>query len=162
MQDTRYNGQDGPTLLEAENARKLWNHIRALEALEEQKAEIAEDIKCRKEIVKNDGFDNNIVGVILKRRKAGEGMTLAADNLLSLYETALKDQGALPLEQTRRTRQAEERPSIAEVSERLHGPVALSEEDAVVIPAKEDEDPEIARVRQQLRDQERADNDDPF
>lgn len=160
MDSTRYNGE-GPTLLEAENARKLWNHIRALEALEEQKAEVAEDIKCRKEIVKADGFDTNIIGVILKRRKAGEGMTLAADNLLSLYETALRDQGALPLEQTRRPREAEERPSIAEVSVKLHGIQALSEDDAVVIPAKDDEDPEIARVRQQLRDAERAGHD-PF
>jgi hypothetical protein len=54
----RHNG--GP--LNDDDARKLWNHIRALENLEEQKADINLDVKARKELAKADGFDTNIVG----------------------------------------------------------------------------------------------------
>jgi uncharacterized protein (UPF0335 family) len=89
----RHNG--GP--LNDDDARKLWNHIRALENLEEQKADLNLDIKTRKELAKGDGFDTNILGVILKRRKQGFGATAAADNLIRLYEEALEEQKLLPL-----------------------------------------------------------------
>ncbi|HEV2079425.1 MAG TPA: GapR family DNA-binding domain-containing protein [Allosphingosinicella sp.] len=112
----RHNG--GP--LNDDDARKLWNHIRALETLEEQKAEVAEDIKCRKEIVKADGFDTNIVAIILKRRKAGQGQTSAADNLLQLYEDALAEQKVLPLEETKRPKEGGRR-TIEQIAEDLHG-----------------------------------------
>jgi uncharacterized protein (UPF0335 family) len=91
--DRRHNG--GP--LDDDDARKLWNHIRALESLEETKADLNLDIKTRKELAKADGFDTNIVGVILKRRKQGYGATAAADSLIRLYEEALEEQRALPL-----------------------------------------------------------------
>jgi hypothetical protein len=77
------------------------------------------DIKARKDLAKNDGFDNNIMAVILKRRKAGEGQTLAADNLLRLYEEALEAQGALPLERTRALHT--QRRSTEQVANDLHG-----------------------------------------
>jgi uncharacterized protein (UPF0335 family) len=105
--------------LDPDQAQKLWNHIRALETLEEAKADLNLDIKARKELAKADGFDNNIMAVILKRRKVGEGQTLAADNLLRLYEEALEQQGALPLERTRTT--VSVRRSIEEIAEDLHG-----------------------------------------
>jgi uncharacterized protein (UPF0335 family) len=37
------------------------------------------DVKARKELAKADGFDTNIVGVIVKRRKIGNGETRVAD-----------------------------------------------------------------------------------
>ena len=126
----RHNG--GP--LNEDDQRKLWNHIRALETLEEQKAEVAEDIKCRKEIVKADGFDTNIVGIILKRRKAGKGQTSAADSLLQLYEEALQEQGALPLEETKRPKESEERRTPEQIAEDLHGPQALSGDELEPVP----------------------------
>jgi uncharacterized protein (UPF0335 family) len=114
----RHNG--GP--LNDDDARKLWDHIRALENLEEQKADIGLDIKARKELAKADGFDPNIVGVILKRRKIGSGETRVADDLIRLYEEALEEQGALPLEQTR-TRHPQRR-STEQIAQDLHGEAA--------------------------------------
>lgn len=105
--------------LSTDEQQKLWNHIRALENLEEQKNDLNLDIKARKELAKADGFDTNIVAVILKRRKAGEGQTLAADNLLRLYEEALEAQGILPLERTRT--QHTPRRSTEQVANDLHG-----------------------------------------
>jgi uncharacterized protein (UPF0335 family) len=105
--------------LDDDQAKKLWGHIRALENLEEQKADLNMDIKARKELAKADGFDNNIMAVILKRRKIGEGQTLAADNLIRLYEEALEQQGALPLERTRTVQP--QRRSTEQIAEDLHG-----------------------------------------
>jgi uncharacterized protein (UPF0335 family) len=105
--------------LSDEEQQKLWNHIRALENLEEAKADLGLDIKARKELAKADGFDTNILGVILKRRKAGEGQTLAADNLLRMYEEALEQQGVLPLERTRS--QHTTRRSTEQIANDLHG-----------------------------------------
>lgn len=121
----RHNG--GP--LSEDDARILWDHVRAREVLDEQKAEIALDIKARKDLIKADGFDNNIVDVILKRRKTGAGMTREADNLVWLYESALEEQGALPLEQTRKARAAAERRTTEEIADDLHAqsqPVTLN------------------------------------
>lgn len=115
------HGVGGNSSLDEEQQHKLWNHIRALEVLDGLKADIAEDIKTRKEIAKGDGFDVNIIGVVLKRRKAGEGQTSAADSLLQLYEAALREQKALPLEQTRRPPEADDRRTAGEVAEDLHG-----------------------------------------
>lgn len=111
----RHNG--GP--LSDDDARKLWDHVRALENLDEQIADIRLDVKARKELAKTDGFDPNILAVILKRRKAGEGQTRAADTLLQLYEEALEEQGVLPLERTRK--QLAERRSTEQIAEDLHG-----------------------------------------
>ena len=111
----RHNG--GP--LSDEDALKLWGHVRALENLEEQKADLNLDIKARNELAKADGFDVNIVKAILKRRKIGAGETRVADDLLALYEEALREQGVLPLERTR-TQQPQRR-STEQVAQDLHG-----------------------------------------
>lgn len=124
----------GEGTLDAEQQRLLWNHVRAIEALNVQVDELREDIAARKSIAKENGFDVNILMAIIKRRKLGEGQTLAADNLIGLYEEALQNQGALPLERTREDPNAEERLTMAEASRRLHGEQALSEEEAVVVP----------------------------
>lgn len=111
----RHNG--GP--LNDDDARKLWNHVRAVENLEEQKADIASDITARKALAKADGFDPNIVMAVVKRRKIGSGETYQADTLVRLYEAALEEQGALPLEQTRTIHS--QRRSTEQIAQDLHG-----------------------------------------
>lgn len=110
----RHNG--GP--LSDEDARKLWDHVRALEVLEEQVAEVRLDISTRKSLAKADGFDTNIVAAIIKRRKLGEGETRLVDSMVRLYEEAIVEQGALPLEE--RKRQAPVRKSVEDIAEELH------------------------------------------
>lgn len=128
----RHNG--GP--LSDEDCRKLWDHVRALEVLEEQAAEIRLDQKARKELAKNDGFDTNMLAVILKRRKIGEGETMKADELIRIYEEGLRDQGALPLEQPRQS--PPPRRTVDEIAEALHG------EPAPEMPEKADKTVEEA------------------
>ncbi len=108
---------NGP--LSDDDARKLWGHVRALEVLEEQAQEVRDDVKARKELSKADGFDTNILAIIIKRRKIGNGESRAADTLTKLYEEALDEQGALPLEETRRTR--DQRRTTEEIAQDLHG-----------------------------------------
>jgi len=113
-------GNGGP--LNDDAAAKLWGHVRAFEVLDAQMQEIRDDVAARKDLAKADGFDNNILQVILKRRKVGAGQTREADNLVKLYEEALIEQGALPLEETNRlSRQPEDRRSPDEIAESLHG-----------------------------------------
>ncbi len=115
----RHNG--GP--LSDDDRRKLWDHVRALEVLEEQEAEIRLDKKARKELAKADGFDTNILAVILKRRKIGEGETMKAGEMIRIYEEGLREQGALPLERTRQPA-APPRRTVEEIAEALHGEAA--------------------------------------
>jgi DNA segregation ATPase FtsK/SpoIIIE-like protein len=112
----RHNG--GP--LNDEDAQKLWGHIRALEVLEAQKEEISVDTKARKELAKSDGFDTTILQAVLKRRKNGKGESLVYDELVKLYENALEDQGALPLEERRKQKPIERR-NPDDIAEELHG-----------------------------------------
>ena len=133
----RHNG--GP--LSDDMAGKLWGHVRALEALDEQAQEIRDDQKARKELAKADGFDNNILTAIIKRRKVGQGETLAADHMVRLYEEALQDQGALPLEQTRIT-PAPTRKPLEQIARELHGqdlPPSEREDDAIAAARSLDE-----------------------
>lgn len=122
----RHNG--GP--LSDVDAQKLWGHVRALEVLEEQKTDIALDTKVRKELAKADGFDNNILAAILKRRKIGEGETRAADDMVHLYEEALREQGALPLEQTKE--RSVPRRTTEEIAEQIHGEALPDADDNTV------------------------------
>lgn len=62
---------NGP--LSDDDAGKLWNHIRALENLEEQKADLNLDVKARKELAKADGFDTNILAVHPKAEEGRRG-----------------------------------------------------------------------------------------
>jgi DNA segregation ATPase FtsK/SpoIIIE-like protein len=112
----RHNG--GP--LNDEDAQKLWGHIRALEVLEAQKEEVSVDTKARKELAKSDGFDTTILQAVLKRRKNGKGESLVYDELVKLYENALEDQGALPLEE-RRKQKPIQRSKPDDIAEELHG-----------------------------------------
>jgi uncharacterized protein (UPF0335 family) len=111
----RHNG--GP--LSDDDARKLFDHVRACEILDEQMEEVREDRKARKALAKADGFDPNILEAIVKRRKLGQGETRVADSLIRLYEEALIEQGALPLEDSRRV-EPPVRSSVEDISQRLH------------------------------------------
>lgn len=122
----RHNG--GP--LSDEMAEKLWGHVRALEIFAEQKADIGEDEKARKALAKADGIDTNILAAIIKRRKLGAGETATADQLVRIYEEALEDQGALPLEQTRIT--PAPRRTVEEIATETHG------QDAPEMPERAD------------------------
>ncbi|AYJ85749.1 DUF2312 domain-containing protein [Sphingomonas paeninsulae] len=77
-------------------ATALFHHIRALENLQEVKDEAASDFNERKKLCKEDGFDTNVVTAILKRRKNGEGQTLAFDDLLREYEEAIEEERRFP------------------------------------------------------------------
>jgi uncharacterized protein (UPF0335 family) len=71
-----------------------------LDASNEDKAEIFKEAK-------SDGFDTNVMKVIIKRRRNGEGATEEADALLAIYERALKD-GGPTRRRTRARRRGEE------------------------------------------------------
>ena len=106
--------------LSLEEQRKLWDHVRAREALNEAMEEVRLDIAARKELMKADGFDVNMVELIIKRRKVGEGETRKADDMVRIYEDGLREQGALPLEKTR-TAAPPSRRSLDEIARELHG-----------------------------------------
>ena len=72
-------------------AEALYQHILSLERLQEAKDEAGADFNERKKLVKEDGFDTNVVAAILKRRKNGQGQTVAFDQLLAEYEDMLED-----------------------------------------------------------------------
>lgn len=112
----RHNG--GP--LSDDMRRKFWDHVRAREVLNEQMDEVRLDIGARKELAKADGFDVNILEAVIKRRKAGEGETMAGDQMIRVYEDALREQGALPLEQTRKPTPPPRRP-VEDIAHDLHG-----------------------------------------
>ena len=79
--------------MDHETSTKLFNHVRALDALDEQKSELQDDIKQRTELLKADGFDPDVTKAIRKRRKAGVGQTMAFDALVEEYEDALREKG---------------------------------------------------------------------
>ena len=83
--------------LTSNRAAALYNHIRALEKLQEAKDDAAADYNQRKALAKEDGFDTNVMAAILKRRKNGEGQTLAFDELLREYEQFIEDAKEQPL-----------------------------------------------------------------
>lgn len=89
-------------------ASALFNHIRHLEKLQEAKDEAAADYNERKKLAKEDGFDTNVIAAILKRRKNGEGQTVAFDELLREYEDAIEEQKKLPLDEQLTERLREE------------------------------------------------------
>lgn len=78
-------------------AQALYNHVLALERLQEAKDEAAADYNERKKIAKEDGFDTNVLAAILKRRKNGDGQTMEFDRLLREYEDAIEVQRDAPL-----------------------------------------------------------------
>lgn len=78
-------------------AAALYAHLLALEKIQEAKDDAAADYNERKKIAKEDGFDTNVLEAIKKRRKNGEGQTIAFDRLLREYEEAIEVQRDVPL-----------------------------------------------------------------
>lgn len=136
----RHNG--GP--LSEDDTRKLFNHIRAIEVIEEAEQDLRDDKKVRKELAKKDGFDPKILDVIVKRRKLGAGETRASDTLIKMWEEALDDEGVLPLEQTRIT--APPRRTLDEISQQTHG-VELG---AAAPPGKETLEEALERTKREF------------
>ena len=78
--------------------------IEAIERLEEEKAEIAEQIKERKNALAAEGFDRKVVNAVLKRRKMTPEQRQEFDALLNIYEGAMGDLGDTPLGEAARRR----------------------------------------------------------
>lgn len=107
--------------LDSEQQRKLWDHVRYLENQEQAAQDIRDDVAERKKLAKSDGFDPNILAAVIKRRKLGKGQTRQADSLVRMYEQALEDAGVKPIEDARPRREADERRSLEEIDQALHG-----------------------------------------
>lgn len=75
----------------ASRGELLYNHLLALERLQEAKDDVAGDYNERKKLVKEDGFDPNVVEAIKKRRKNGRGQTMAFDEMMAEYEDLITD-----------------------------------------------------------------------
>lgn len=83
----------------ANRAVVLFDHFKAIIALDEAKQEAAADFNERMAIVKRDGFDRNMMAFLLKRHKAGRGQSMAFDVMLQDYEKAINSQAGLGLDQ---------------------------------------------------------------
>lgn len=72
-------------------AASLFNHILAVERLEDEKADIAADINERIKIaVDVDGFDKTALKEIIKRRKKGTDACATMDAMITDYEDMLQ------------------------------------------------------------------------
>ena len=76
-------------VMENDSSKKLMLHITSLENLNDEKAGIGEGITERLKMAKSDGFDTGIIKAIMKRRKAGKGLTALADDLIETYEAMI-------------------------------------------------------------------------
>ncbi len=83
--------------LQNDTSKKLAVYIDRLERLNAEKEGIGKDINDVLKEVGNDGFDKNIVKMILKRRKLGAGQCAVIDDLVVTYEAAIIRQGELML-----------------------------------------------------------------
>lgn len=79
----------------------LKSYIERIEALEEEKKGISDDIADVYKEAKNEGYDPAVMKVVVKRRKMSDAERVAADMLLDTYESNLEEQFELPIEQRR-------------------------------------------------------------
>ncbi len=79
--------------LQNDKSKKLAGFIASLEQVAGEKAELAEAENAILKEVTGEGFDKNVVKMILKRRKLGDGQTAVIDDLVASYEAAIKRQG---------------------------------------------------------------------
>jgi uncharacterized protein (UPF0335 family) len=76
--------------LTTEEGQQLYEHIRAIEALEEEKQEIADDISERKTLCcERLPINKDVLQFVLKRRKAGRSTCGNFDSMLELVEEAI-------------------------------------------------------------------------
>jgi uncharacterized protein (UPF0335 family) len=71
------------------SADELKLHIEAIETLEAQKADIADEIKDRYALAKSDGYDPKIMRKVITLRKMEKDARDEADALLETYRAAL-------------------------------------------------------------------------
>lgn len=76
----------GDNSVNPEAAKELQRYVARIEALEQEKAERAEDIKEVYVEVKSKGFDVKIVRELIKRRKMDPADREEHDEMLSVYE----------------------------------------------------------------------------
>lgn len=79
--------------LQNDKSKKLAGFIASLEQVAREKADLAEAENAILKEVTGEGFDKNVVKMILKRRKLGAGQTAVIDDLVASYEAAIKRQG---------------------------------------------------------------------
>lgn len=76
--------------LTKEEAVQLYEHIRAIESLEEEKKEISDDINERKTLCCEAlPINKDVLNFVLKRRKAGRSTCGNFDTMLELVEEAI-------------------------------------------------------------------------
>lgn len=77
--------------LTREEGEQLYAHIRAIEALEEEKTEISNDINERKTLCcERLPVNKDVLNFVLKRRKAGRSTCGNFDQMLELVEEAVQ------------------------------------------------------------------------
>lgn len=71
------------------SAAELKAHIEAIEKLNEDKADIASDIRDRFTIAKTQGFDPKIMRIIIRRRAMEAAVRMEQDALVDTYSRAV-------------------------------------------------------------------------
>ena len=74
---------------------QLRNFVDLIERLEQEKADIADDIKDLYSEAKSLGYDVKILRKVIARRRKGENAQREEDELLEVYEAAISGQGNL-------------------------------------------------------------------
>lgn len=78
--------------LTREQAEKLYEHVRAIESLEADKKDIADDIAARKVLVTESmPVQKDVLDFVLKRRKHSKGILSNFDTMLQLVEEAIAE-----------------------------------------------------------------------
>ena len=93
----------GEIEMEMSSQQKLFNHVRCLERLDDEIKDLQSDKSERKELAKSDGFDVTVIAWVMKRRKAGDGLTRTFDDLTAEYEEAISSQKHLQFSDTKVT-----------------------------------------------------------
>lgn len=68
---------------------RLQSFVDRIERLEEEKANLAADIREVKAEAKGEGFDAKVLNEVLRRRKKSKAEVEEMDNLVEIYEHAL-------------------------------------------------------------------------
>jgi len=88
--------------LTREEATALYEHLRAIESLEADKADIQRDITERKTLVTESlPVQKDVLDFVLKRRKHSKGILNNFDTMLQLVEEAVAEVEAEHAEETR-------------------------------------------------------------
>lgn len=90
MQEPKEPKQAAP--INKEQAEHLYNHIRAIEALEADKKDIQEDITERKKLVTELlPINKDVLDLVIKRRKKTDSDNQNFDTMLEIVEEAVQE-----------------------------------------------------------------------